>query len=214
MRKTVETSRRGTSLRARGPSISLVPTPHSPIQTPKSSVRVYLTGFMASGKSTVGPRVASRLGQPFLDLDRLITARDGRAIPEIFAEDGEEQFRILETEALHRTAKTDDLVVALGGGALVDDDNRAFAQEHGVVVYLEVSSETILERVGDEADERPLLQDEDGRPLPEAEMRARIESMLDDRRPTYEQASHTIDAGRPVDEVVDRVVALVSSDAS
>ena len=165
---------------------------------------------MASGKSTVGPRLAARLGQPFLDLDRLIVARDGRPIPEIFAEEGEEQFRILETEALHTTAETDDLVVALGGGALVDDDNRAFAREHGRVVYLEVTPETILERVGDEADQRPLLQDETGTPLSTDRMLERIESMLEERRPTYEEATHGVDAGRPVEEVVTRIVALVS----
>jgi shikimate kinase len=174
-------------------------------------VRVYLTGFMASGKSTVGPRVASRLGQPFLDLDHLIAVQDGRSIPEMFAEEGEAYFRARETEALYTTAETDDLVVALGGGAHGDDDTRAFAQEHGLVVCLEVSPATVLERAGDEAEERPLLQNDDGTPLAEPEMRERIEQMLDERRPTYGEASHTIDAERPVDEVVDRVVALVSS---
>ena len=79
-------------------------------------MRVYLTGFMASGKSTVGPRAAARLGRPFLDLDRLIAAHAGRSIPTIFAEEGEEQFRALETKMLHRTTETEDLVVALGGG--------------------------------------------------------------------------------------------------
>ncbi len=191
-------------------SISSASIPRSPIPTPKSNVRVYLTGFMASGKSTVGPRVASRLGQPFLDLDRLIAVQDGRSIPEMFAQEGEAYFRSRETDALRTTAETDDLVVALGGGALVDDDNRAFAEEHGLVVYLEVSPASIVERVRDEADERPLLQDDDGTPLPEPEMRERIEQMLDERRPTYEEASHTIDAERPVEAVVDRVVALVS----
>lgn len=166
---------------------------------------------MASGKSTVGSRVAARLGQPFLDLDRLITAQEGRSIPEMFAEEGETYFRTRETEALRTTAATDDLVVALGGGALVDDANRAFAREHGLVVYLEVSPDTVLERVGDEADQRPLLQDEEGRPLSEPEMRKRIESMLDERRPTYEQAAHVVDANRPVGEVVDRIVAISSS---
>lgn len=172
-------------------------------------MQVYLTGFMASGKSTVGPRVAARLGQPFLDLDRAITVRAGRSIPAIFAEEGEEAFRALETEALHETADTADHVVALGGGALLDDANRAFAKEHGMVVYLKVNAETILERVGDEADERPLLQDEQGTPLPSDRMRARVESMLADREPTYAEAHFTVDATRPVDEVVDAVVEAV-----
>ncbi len=173
-------------------------------------MRIYLTGFMASGKSTVGPKVAARLGCTFLDLDRLIVAHDGRSIPEIFAEADEAAFRTLETKALRQTADTDDLVVALGGGALVDDANRAFAQEHGLVIYLDVSPETVLERVGGEADERPLLQDEEGTPLSEPRMRDRIEQMLDERRPSYEATAHVVDAGHPVDEVVAQITTIVS----
>ena len=174
-------------------------------------MRIYLPGFMASGKSTVGPKAAARLGQPFLDLDRLIAAHDGRSIPAIFGEDGEEHFRALETEMLHRTTETDDLVVALGGGALVDDDNRAFAKEHGQVIYLEVPVDTLLERVADDGTRRPLLEDDTGARLPRADQRTRIEEMLDTRRPTYEAAHHTIDADRPVDAVVGRIVEVVSS---
>ena len=172
-------------------------------------MRLYLTGFMASGKSTVGPRVAARLGCTFLDLDRLIAVQNGRSIPRIFAEDGEARFRELETAALHETGDRDDLVVALGGGALVDDDNRAFAKEHGRVVYLEVDPDTILDRVGDEADQRPLLQDETGTPLPEQRMRERIERMLDDREASYDDAHATVDATASVSAVVDAVVDTI-----
>lgn len=171
------------------------------------TMRIYLNGFMASGKSTVGPRVAARLGSTFLDLDRLIRVHEGRSIPRIFAEDGEDYFRDLETEALRKTADTADLVVALGGGALVKDENRAFAKEHGRVVYLQVDPKTILDRVGDEADERPLLQDEEGRPLSRQRMQQRIERMLEERKTMYADAHATIDATRPVAEVVDSVVA-------
>ena len=173
-------------------------------------MRVYLTGFMASGKSTVGPKAASRLGQPFLDLDRLITAHEGRSIPTIFREDGEEYFRSLETEMLHRTTETDDPVVAVGGGALIDDDNRAFAEEHGLVVYLEVPVTTILDRVAGDATERPLLQDESGTPLSTEKQRVRIEQMLEERRPFYEAAHRTINADRPVEAVVADLVEIVT----
>lgn len=172
-------------------------------------MRIYLNGFMASGKSTVGPRVAARVGATFIDLDRLITAHDGRSIPEIFDEDGEEGFRSLERKALHKTAETDDLVVALGGGALVDDDNRAFAKEHGRIVYLKVDPETILHRVGDEADQRPLLQDETGTPLPPEQMKERISDMLSDRRSAYTDAHATVDATADVAKVVDVVTETV-----
>lgn len=168
---------------------------------------------MASGKSTVGPRVAARVGYTFVDVDRLIRAHEGRSIPEIFTEDGESEFRSLETEALRMTAERENLVVALGGGALVDPDNRSFAKTHGDVVYLEVDVDTILGRVQDEADHRPLLQDKEGTPLSSDGMRERISEMLEDRRSTYEEAHHTVDASRPVDDVVADVTSLVSEPA-
>ena len=177
-------------------------------------MRVYLTGFMASGKSTVGPEAAARLGQPFLDLDRLITAHAGRSIPTLFAEDGEVRFRELERDLLRRTATTDDLVVALGGGALVDDENRAFAKEDGLVVYLEAPVDTLLDRVADDDTRRPLLEDDTGTRLPRGEQRARIEEMLDERRPTYEAAHHTLDADRPVEAVVTDLVQIVTRSSS
>ncbi|WP_233993957.1 shikimate kinase [Salinibacter altiplanensis] len=177
-------------------------------------MRVYLTGFMASGKSTVGPEAAARLGQPFLDLDRLITAHAGRSIPTLFAEDGGERFRELESNLLRRTATTDDLVVALGGGALVDDGNRAFAKDHGLVLYLEAPVDTVLDRVAGDDTRRPLLEDDTGSSLSRAEQRTRIEEMLDTRRPTYEAAHHTLDADRPVEGVVARIVEVVSGQAA
>jgi len=172
-------------------------------------MRIYLTGFMASGKSTVGPKVAARLGCTFLDLDRLISAHEGRSIPEIFEEDGEERFRELETAALHKTTKTHDLVVALGGGALVNDENRAFVKEHGRVVYLEVGAGTVLDRVGDEADQRPLLQDEGGTPLSRAAMEERVEQMLAEREATYTDAHAIVDGTGEVGAVVDAVMDTV-----
>lgn len=194
---------------AGGFSFFNVTIPHAKIQSPHPTMRIYLNGFMASGKSTVGPRAAARLGATFIDLDRLITAHDGRSIPSIFDEDGEEGFRALEREALRKTADPDDLVVALGGGALVDDDNRAFAKEHGKIVYLEVDADTILDRVGEEADQRPLLQDEEGTPLPPEQMRKRIDGMLADRQSAYTDAHATVDATPEREAVVDAVTHTI-----
>lgn len=177
-------------------------------------MRIYLSGFMASGKSTVGPKAASRLGQPFLDLDRLITAHAGRSIPTIFAEDGEEHFRALETEMLHRTTETDDLVVALGGGALVSDDNRALAKDQGLVCYLEATVDTLLERVADDDTRRPLLEDDTGTRLPHKQQRRRIEEMLNERRASYEAAHYTLDAEQSVEAVVSDLVQIVQNHPS
>lgn len=181
----------------------------SKIDNRKSLVRIYLTGFMASGKSTVGPHVAERLGYPFIDLDERIERRAGQSIPELFAAGGEAAFRAEESAALRATADQENAVVALGGGALVDDANRAWALRHGCVVYLHVSADTILERVADQADHRPLLQDDAGVPLSPEAMRARIEQMLRKRRPLYEDAHVTVDASQPSEAVSEAVVEAV-----
>lgn len=172
-------------------------------------MRVYLSGFMASGKSTIGPRVAGRLGATFWDLDEMICEHEGRSVATIFSEDGEETFRALESMFLRRTTEVDPLVVALGGGALINDENRAFAAEHGLIVYLNVSADVVLDRVGGEAEERPLLQDDDGRPLSEQEMKLRIEKMMAERRPDYAEADVTVDACGSIPEVTDAVVTAV-----
>lgn len=174
-------------------------------------MRIYLTGFMASGKSTVGPRVAERLDLDFVDLDDVIEARAGQSIPQIFAEAGEAGFRRREAEALRATAERADVVVALGGGALVNEENLAFARAHGTVVYLRVPVEELVRRLEREADRRPLLQDAAGVPLARKAMRARIETMLVERRRFYEQAHLTIDAARPVEEVVAAVVRRINT---
>jgi shikimate kinase len=168
-------------------------------------MRIYLTGFMASGKSSVGPRLAARMGSVFWDLDRLIRAHDGRSISTIFEEEGEEAFREQEAHFLRRTTEVEDLVVALGGGALVDDDNWAFAREHGRVVYLEVDPETIRSRVVDEADQRPLLQDDEGQPLSRERMQRQIDDLLSTRQSRYEAAHATVDATGTVSEVTQAV---------
>ena len=109
--------------------------------------RVYLTGFMATGKSTVGPLLADALGYRFADLDWLVTARTGRSVPELFAE-GEAVFRAAEAEALRETAASECLVVSTGGGTLVEPRNMIAARAAGPVVWLRSSVPTIVRRVG------------------------------------------------------------------
>ncbi|MEM6326491.1 MAG: shikimate kinase [Bacteroidota bacterium] len=124
--------------------------------------RVYLTGFMASGKSTVGPLVADALGYKFLDLDWLVVVRTGRSIPEIFAEGGAGAFREAEAEALAETTRSEHHVISTGGGSLVQARAMALARSAGTVVWLRVSAETVARRVGS-AGNRPMLWGDDGR---------------------------------------------------
>jgi shikimate kinase len=117
---------------------------------------IFLVGFMGSGKSTVGRMVADRMKMPFCDLDREIEKRRGRTVQEIFAQDGEPAFRQLEHEELGTLVDAPDTVVACGGGVVIDDRNRALLKQLGTVVYLRVSAEEALARVGS-TEGRPLL---------------------------------------------------------
>jgi shikimate kinase len=121
---------------------------------------VFLVGFMGSGKSTVGRLVASRLEMPFVDLDQAIVKAAGASIPQIFTECGEKAFRQLEHEALGALVAAPPSVVACGGGVVVDDRNRVLLKTLGRVVYLRVSAEEALARVGS-AEGRPLLSGPD-----------------------------------------------------
>ena len=110
--------------------------------------RIMLTGFMGSGKSTVGRRLAQRLGWRFIDLDSLIEERDGRPVSRIFAESGEAAFRVMETDALASTLLEAHIVVALGGGALETHANRQAlgADSQTCTVLLTASFETLYDR--------------------------------------------------------------------
>ena len=170
--------------------------------------RVYLTGFMASGKSTVGPLVADALGHRFVDLDWLVEARAGQSVEALFATGGEAAFRAAEAEALAETARGDGVVVATGGGALVEPANLARAREAGAVVWLRVAPETVLARLGSAAG-RPLLADADGFPLCGDHLRGRVEGLMAARAPLYAHADLTVDAGGAPARVARAVVAAL-----
>jgi shikimate kinase / 3-dehydroquinate synthase len=165
-----------------------------------------LNGFMASGKTTLGRRVAARAGREFLDLDALIEARTGQRVSEIFASRGEPAFRQLEAEALEEIlAAGRPTVVALGGGALLSRARRLRAIDAAVVVTLSVSSEEIVRRCAGEPGQRPLL---DG-----ADAMQRVESLLELRAPAYAECHAQIEATREAPDVlVERVLDVWQRD--
>jgi shikimate kinase len=117
---------------------------------------ILLIGFMGSGKSTVGRILAARMGRPFVDLDEEIVAAAGKSVAGIFAEDGEVAFRAFEHAALAELAQSPPSVVACGGGIVLREENRALLRHSGTAVYLKVSAEEALARIGDVSG-RPLL---------------------------------------------------------
>ncbi len=176
---------------------------------------IVLTGFMGTGKTTVGRAVAQRLGRPFVDMDVEIAAQAGKAIPRIFAEDGEAAFRRIEAQLCETLACLDrrnisatfgghkGLVIATGGGALVDPANRALMMKHGLVICLTCSVDEILSRVRRDAPDRPLLN--------VADPRAEVQRLLGTRRNAYQAIPWQIDTTTlSVKEVVDRVCEIAN----
>lgn len=123
-------------------------------KTPESNI--ILTGFMGTGKTTVGQLLAQRLQRPFVDTDALIVERDCRSIAQIFAEDGEAAFRAWERRVALELAQQQELVIATGGRLMLDEDNAEALEASGQVFCLTAVPETILARVQDDS-KRPLL---------------------------------------------------------
>jgi shikimate kinase/3-dehydroquinate synthase len=171
--------------------------------------RVVLIGFGATGKSAVARALAGRLGWKAVDTDDLIEAATARAIPDIFAEDGEPVFRRLEVTAVREAALESDVVVATGGGVWLDAANREALADGGFVVGLEARLDTILGRHAAAEQGRP-----DARPLlAGANPVARIQTLKAERQPFYALSDATIHTdGTPVDEVVDEIVRALERD--
>lgn len=150
------------------------------------SLNVYLIGLMGAGKTTVGKQLARRLGRRFVDSDHEIVARTGVAIPTIFEIEGEAGFRRRETQTIADLVKVPELVMATGGGVVLDPANRLALRENGWVVYLNVPPALLYERTRHDRN-RPLLQVED--PL------ARLESLHAERDPLYRETAHLVVEG-------------------
>ena len=146
-------------------------------------VRVFLIGFMGSGKTYWGEKWAQKMGLDFYDLDALIEEKEGRSIAVIFEKEGEGYFRTKETTALQQFSEINNAIIACGGGAACFNNNMLWMNEHGTTVYLSASPQYILSRVKEEKDKRPLISK-----LNEAELLFFIEQKLKERLPFYNQA--------------------------
>jgi shikimate kinase len=123
-------------------------------------MKVYLVGFMAAGKTTIGRDLAARIGVPFFDLDDLIEAAEKRKVKEIFDLHGETYFRKRERDILRSTKHLDRAVIATGGGTFTFDENIQFIQSEGLSVYLSAPYSLLRTRVEEKAAERPLFRDD------------------------------------------------------
>jgi len=165
------------------------------------SENLVLTGFMATGKTTVGRLVAERLGMGFVDTDLVIEERHG-PIPRIFEERGEPGFRAIERELAAELADRAGLVIAVGGGMLLDPLNLDLLGRNGHIFCLVAGSEEIHRRVtvGQDPPQRPLLVGDDAL--------GRIVELLAERAPAYAQFTQVVTDGLEPDQVVDRLALL------
>lgn len=167
---------------------------------------VYLTGFMGSGKTTIGPILANTLGFRFMDIDRWIEEKAGKNVNEIFREVGEEGFRRLEHEALQVASMMKEGVISLGGGTLANEENFRLIHAQGIIVYLQMSSREASRRMRNKGD-RPLLQDAKGNRLEEHDLAQRIDELMKRREEFYKRADVIVTTeqkrvGATVDEIV------------
>lgn len=146
-------------------------------------MRIYLIGYMGSGKSTVGRGLASELGLSFIDMDDYIEERNHKTIPRIFAEDGEDTFRKLEQKALVELSSFEDVVIATGGGAPCFFDNIEVIKQTGKSLYLKGSPRILADRLRHSKIERPLIKGKT-----EDELVAFIDETLHKREQWYKQA--------------------------
>ncbi|VAW13324.1 Shikimate kinase I [hydrothermal vent metagenome] len=146
-------------------------------------MRVYLVGYMGSGKSTLGRRLSEEMGIQFIDMDDYIEERNHKTIPQIFAEEGENVFREKERTALEELSKFTDVVVATGGGAPCFFDNMELMKKSGTTIFLNIDPEILAERLLDSKIDRPLIKGKS-----REELIAFINESLQKRLPFYKKA--------------------------
>ncbi|MBI5807277.1 MAG: shikimate kinase [Ignavibacteriales bacterium] len=175
-------------------------------------MRIYLTGFMTSGKSTIGPILANVLGYDFYDLDREIENIEKLTVVEIFEKHGEQYFREAESKILNELAKKDNLVISLGGGTIVNKNNFDMMKRTGKIIYLKVSPETLYKRLRHKTD-RPIFKDLVLNNKNEKEFMKRISELMEKRKHFYELSDIIIDTeitplGKTIDRIAKKIIML------
>jgi shikimate kinase len=167
-------------------------------------MRIFLIGFMGSGKSRTGQSLAALIGVPFVDLDEYIEERSGMSVSDIFSHHGEGYFRELERDLLTQLIRLPAFVLATGGGTACYHDAVSLMCDHGTTVFLDPPVATLYQRLADERDHRPLLREC-------ADLKSFIASTLDARRPFYEQADITYRGTETADVVARKIVQRLPS---
>ena len=167
--------------------------------------RIFLIGYMGSGKTTIGKLLAKKLGYNFIDMDALIEAKQFKTVAQIFAEQGEDNFRQLEQKCLHEVAQFDDVIISTGGGAPCFFDNIEFMKANGLTIYLKHSASELAVRLGgSNIAKRPILGNREGEELIQF-----IADGLAKREQFYTQATYAISGD--VEAEVQQIYELVTT---
>jgi shikimate kinase len=165
-------------------------------------MRVYLIGFMGSGKSTAGKKLANKLGFKFIDLDDFIEQETGLSISEYFEKFGEKKFRELESEMLSKVSLFDKVVISTGGGTPCFFNNMDTINKSGVSVYLKADISLIMSRLKAEKNQRPLIKNKT-----DEEMRSYLSDLLTGREKYYQQAHIVVDAkSLNINDLTDKII--------
>ena len=149
--------------------------------------KFFLIGYMGSGKSTIGEKLAAKLFYDFIDLDKFIESEYKQTIPEIFASKGEKEFRAMEHNALKKLIEKDNIVIACGGGTPCYYENMELMNKNGVTVYIKMSVDSLVSRLLNAKVKRPLIENKS-----EKELRAFVFRQLEKREDTYHLAQYTV----------------------
>jgi shikimate kinase len=171
-------------------------------------LRLFIIGYKSSGKTTLGKKLAERLKLTFIDLDECIEQREGKTIPEIFLETGEEEFRRKEREALIQVVKMDNILVSTGGGVPCHSDNMSLMEKHGDVIYLKVDDETLISRLKIAASHRPVVKGKS-----ESELRAYLAELRQRCEHQYLRARFVVDGNKAeIKEILEQLTKEKRSD--
>ncbi len=164
-------------------------------------MNIYLIGFMGSGKSSLGKKLASRLDREFVDLDKLIEEKENKSITDIFDEKGEDYFRKVEQSNLFSLPSSREAVVALGGGACCNDLSWNFLDQNGLIIYLKEKEEILLGRLRQNRSQRPLIAH-----LENEELKAFVKDKVKERSEYYDRAHFVFEKEKTsMDFLVDQI---------
>ena len=166
--------------------------------------RIFLVGYMGSGKTTIGKLLADELGSSFIDMDTRLEEKYFKTVSQMFAEFGESQFREMEQRCLHEVAEIEDVVISTGGGAPCFFDNMEYMNAHGITIYLKLTAEELAARLEfSHANKRPLLADRKGE-----ELIRFVKDGMKVREPFYAKAAYSLSGS--IEYTLSEICRLVS----